>query len=119
MSIHWDFTLIFFRRECGQNLYELTIVIPVYAGCFFNVTSNNRGVYNWLATVAGNSVVLNCVFGGFNGTESTAMRLCNESLQDWEDPNLDVCFTEVTSIIQRIGEVAKLFNNLCEFSAIT
>lgn len=90
-------------------VYELTIVISVYAGCRFEVTSNNHGEYNWPATDAGNSTVLNCTFGGFNGVESTALRLCNASLQDWEDPNLDMCFTEVTGTIQRIGEVAKLF----------
>ena len=81
----------------------------MYAGCKFEVTSNNRGEYNWPATDAGNSTVLNCTFGGFNGMESTALRLCNASLEDWEDPNLDMCFTKVTSTIQRIGEVAKLF----------
>ena len=87
-------------------VYELTIVISLYAGCRFEVTSNNRGEYNWPVTDAGNSTVLNCTFGGFNGVESTALRFCNASLQEWEDPNLDMCFTEVTSAIKRIGEVA-------------
>ena len=68
--------------------------------------TSNRGEYNWPETIANTSRTLPCSFGGFNGTESTAVRLCNESLQEWLQPNLQICFTEVTSDIQRLREVS-------------
>ena len=67
---------------------------------------SNRGEYNWLETIANTSRTLPCSFGGFNGMESTAVRLCNEFLQEWLQPNLQICFTEVTSNIQGLREVS-------------
>jgi len=68
---------------------------------------SNRGEYVWPETEAGipRNVTLPCTFGGFIALESNAVRFCNESLQEWEEPNLDTCFTEVTADIQNIGEV--------------
>ena len=70
--------------------------------------NSTRGEYNWPETMANTSSSLPCTFGGFNGTESTAVRLCNESLQEWLQPNLQICFTEVTSDIQSLREVSFL-----------
>ena len=71
------------------------------------MTLNNRGEYNWTETFGGNYVMLPCTFSG-ESMESTAMRFCNESQQDWEAPVLTMCFTEVTSNIQGIGRVSFL-----------
>ena len=88
--------------------FGLRIIISLHAVngfCNFNMTSNNRGQYNWTETFAGNSIVLPCTFGG-ESMEPTATRFCSGSQQDWEAPVLTMCFTEVTSNIQRIGMVS-------------
>ena len=81
--------------------------IAVKGFCNFNMTSNNRGEYNWTETTGGNSIMLPCTFGG-ESLEPTATRFCNGSRQDWEAPILTMCFTEITSNIQEIGMVSFL-----------
>ena len=84
----------------------LTVSLHAVGGfCNFEERlESNRGEYAWPETEAG-TLTLPCTFGGFLASESTAVRFCNDSLQDWEDPNLGTCFTEVTGDIQNIGEV--------------
>ena len=97
---------------------ELRIIISshvVNGFCNFNMTSNNRGEYNWTETSAGNSTMLPCTFGG-ESMEPTATRFCSGSQQDWEAPVLTMCFTEITSNIQGIGMVS-LFK-LSKFSTV-
>ena len=97
-------------RLAGHILYicELRIIISPHAVngfCNFNMTSNNRGEYNWTETSGGNSIMMPCTFGG-ESMGATAMRFCNGSQQDWEAPVLTMCFTEITSNIQEIGMVS-------------
>ena len=74
--------------------------------CNFEVIlDSNRGEYNWPETVAGTAVSVHCPYGGYNGLESTAVRFCNASLREWEMPDLEMCFSEITGDIQRIAEV--------------
>ena len=94
---------------CRRDKGELRIIMFAGSGfCNFDITNDNDlGEYSWNETPIGDfAPPISCTFGGFNGMESTATRLCSESLQDWEGPNLDMCFTEVTSNIQLIGEVS-------------
>ena len=89
---------------------ELRIIILPHAVngfCNFNMTSNNRGEYNWTETPGGFSVMLPCTFGG-ESMEQNATRFCSGAQQDWEAPVLTMCFTEVTSNIQGIGMVSFL-----------
>ena len=89
---------------------QLRIIISLHAEngfCNFNMTSNNRGEYNWTETFGDNSTVLPCTFGS-ESMEPTAMRFCNGTQQDWEAPVLTMCFTEVTRNIQGIGRVSFL-----------
>lgn len=88
----------------------LTLLLTESGFCNFEETDSNRGEYNWPETVAGKAVSLPCTFSGLNGPEAVATRVCNGSMQQWEMPILNECFTEVTSDIQRIGEV-----NLSQF----
>ena len=83
----------------------LTVLHTENGFCNFEVTDSNRGEYSWPETVAGRVVSLPCTFGGSNGPEAVATRVCNEPMRQWEVPILNECFTEVTGGIQRIGEV--------------
>ena len=83
----------------------LTVLHAENGFCNFEVTDSNRGEYSWSETVAGRGVSLPCTFGGSNGPEAVALRVCNEAMRQWEVPILNECFTEVTGDIQRIGEV--------------
>ena len=100
-------------RECvkfSAIKILLTLLLTESGFCNFEVTDSNRGEYDWPETVAGRAVSLPCTFSGLNGPEAVATRVCNESMRQWEIPILNECFTEVTSDIQRIGEV-----NLSQF----
>ena len=58
----------------------------------------------WLETAAeiNANVSLECMFDG----PGVAIRFCNQTLRQWEDPDLDECYTEVTQGFQEIGSVS-------------
>ena len=57
----------------------------------------------WLETAETNTIVsLECMFDG----PGVAVRFCNQTLRQWEDPNLDECYTEVTQGFQEIRSVS-------------
>ena len=84
-----------------MSLTQLTSVANGF--CDFSVTEDpTRGTYVWLETAETNTnISLECVFGG----PGVAVRFCNQSLREWESPNLDDCNTEVTQGFQEIAEV--------------
>ena len=85
-----------------QLLTSLTSVANGF--CDFNVTEDpTRGTYVWLETAETNtSISLECVFDG----PGVAVRFCNQSLREWESPNLDDCNTEVTQGFLEIADVS-------------
>ena len=95
---------------CALSIVNLNLNLTVYAEvgfCNFEVTlDSSRGEYIWPETVAGRAVSLPCSYSGYTGLGSTAVRFCNASLREWEIPNLDTCYSEITGDIQRIGEVS-------------
>ena len=57
----------------------------------------------WLETAETNTnISLECVFDG----PGVAVRFCNQTLREWENPNLDDCNTELTQEFQKLGEVS-------------